>query len=166
MTLADFVPGDDTFVDANIFVYHFAVNPVLQPISSQFLQRIENQEIRGYTSLHILSDVAHRLLTMEAQAQHRWSSGKLIQRLKQNPAVFQTFTRFRTAIERITQSRVAVLSSTPALMVTATQICQQSGLLITDALTVALMQANNLAKIASDDSDFDRIPGLTRYAPV
>jgi predicted nucleic acid-binding protein len=84
MTLVDFVAGDDTFVDANIFVYHFAANPTLQPICSQFLQRIENQEIRGYTSLHILSEVAHRLLTMEAQAQHRWSSGKLIKRLMKN----------------------------------------------------------------------------------
>jgi predicted nucleic acid-binding protein len=34
-----------------------------------------------------------------------------------------------------------------------------------DALIVALMQANGLAKIASDDRDFDRDPGLSRYAP-
>jgi predicted nucleic acid-binding protein len=39
-------------------------------------------------------------------------------------------------------------------------------LLINDALIVALMQANGLSKIASDDRDFDRVPGLTRYGPV
>jgi hypothetical protein len=35
-----------------------------------------------------------------------------------------------------------------------------------DAITVALMQAHGLNKIASSDADFDHVPGLTRYAPV
>ena len=30
MTFTDLVPGDVVFVDANIFVYHFAPDPVLQ----------------------------------------------------------------------------------------------------------------------------------------
>jgi predicted nucleic acid-binding protein len=33
-------------------------------------------------------------------------------------------------------------------------------------VTVALMQAQGLDKIATSDSDFDRVPGITRYAPV
>ena len=37
---------------------------------------------------------------------------------------------------------------------------------MTDALSVALMQAHSLTKLASDDADFDRVPGITRYAPA
>jgi predicted nucleic acid-binding protein len=44
-------------------------------------------------------------------------------------------------------------------------ICQQYDLLINDALIVALMEANGLTKIASHDMDFDRVHGITRYAP-
>jgi predicted nucleic acid-binding protein len=33
-------------------------------------------------------------------------------------------------------------------------------------LIVAIMQANGLSKLASNDADFDRVPGLTRYAPT
>jgi hypothetical protein len=33
-------------------------------------------------------------------------------------------------------------------------------------MIVAIMQANALSKLASNDADFDRVPGLTRYAPV
>jgi predicted nucleic acid-binding protein len=33
-------------------------------------------------------------------------------------------------------------------------------------MVVAVMQANGLTKIASSDADFDRVPGLTRYAPA
>jgi predicted nucleic acid-binding protein len=33
-------------------------------------------------------------------------------------------------------------------------------------LIVAVMQAHGLTKIASNDTDFDRVPGLMRYAPA
>jgi hypothetical protein len=29
-----------------------------------------------------------------------------------------------------------------------------------------ILQTNGLTKIASHDADFDRVPGLTRYAPA
>jgi predicted nucleic acid-binding protein len=35
-----------------------------------------------------------------------------------------------------------------------------------DALMVAVMQANGLTSLASLDTDFNRVPGLTRYAPM
>jgi predicted nucleic acid-binding protein len=39
-------------------------------------------------------------------------------------------------------------------------------LLTGDALIVAVMQAHGLSHLASNDTDFDRVPGLTRYAPA
>jgi predicted nucleic acid-binding protein len=87
-------------------------------------------------------------------------------RLRRHPAEVRRLTAFRQAIERITQSRVQVLPVTVALVETAAAISQQTGLLINDALIVAVMQANGLSKVASHDADFDRVPGLTRYAPV
>jgi predicted nucleic acid-binding protein len=33
-------------------------------------------------------------------------------------------------------------------------------------LIVAVMQANGLVHWASHDADFDRVPGITRYAPA
>ena len=45
MTFADLALGDTVFVDANVFVYHFAPDPILQVPCGQLLQRIESQEI-------------------------------------------------------------------------------------------------------------------------
>jgi len=41
-----------------------------------------------------------------------------------------------------------------------------SGLLHNDALILAVMQANGLTNLASHDADFDRVPGILRYAPA
>lgn len=53
----------------------------------------------------------------------------------------------------------------PALVATAAAVSQQHGLLSNDALIVAAMQTHGLTNLASADADFDRVPGITRYAP-
>ena len=78
----------------------------------------------------------------------------------------QQLTAFRQAIDRILQSHLQVLTVTPVLLATAAALSQQIGLLTNDGLIVAVMQAHGLTRIASSDTDFDRVPGLTRYAPV
>jgi predicted nucleic acid-binding protein len=77
----------------------------------------------------------------------------------------QSLSLFRRAIEQIAQSRLQILTVTPPMLVAAVALCQQLGLLTNDAITVALMRAYGLTNIASSDTDFDRVPGITRYAP-
>ena len=64
------------------------------------------------------------------------------------------------------QSRIQILSISPPSIAVATAISQQTGLLSNDALVVAVMQDRGLRNLASHDADFDRVPGVTRYAPV
>jgi predicted nucleic acid-binding protein len=166
MIFADLAAGDTIFVDANTFIYHFAPDPVLEPPCSQLLQRIENRELEGFTSLHLLSEVAHKLMTLEANKLLGWPLTGMANRLRRHPAEVQRLTAFRQAIDRVAQSRVQVLATPLPALVDATAISQQTGLLMNDALIVALMRANGLGRLASHDADFDRVPGLTRYAPV
>jgi predicted nucleic acid-binding protein len=39
-------------------------------------------------------------------------------------------------------------------------------MLTNDALLIVLMQNHGLGHLASNDGDFDRVPGIARYAPV
>jgi len=66
MTFADIPSGQSVFVDANPFVYALVPDPVFGPPSVQLLERIEHRDIQGFTSSAVLSDVAHRLMTLEA----------------------------------------------------------------------------------------------------
>jgi predicted nucleic acid-binding protein len=165
MTLAQLRMGEAVFVDANIFVFHFAPDPTLQAACSQLLLRIETQDLAGFTSTPILSEVAPRLMTMEARQRFGWTGGKVSRRLKQNPTVCQSLTGFRTALENVLQSRTQVLTIVPPLLLTAGTLSVQYGLLANDALILAVMQQHGLSNLASADSDFDRVPGITRYSP-
>jgi predicted nucleic acid-binding protein len=166
MIFADLVAADAVFLDANTLTDHFEPHAVWGPPCADLLQRIENRELAGFTSTHALSEVSHRLMTIQASVLFGWPFAGIGNRLRSHPAEVQKLNAFRQAIDRVLQSSLQVLTITPVMLATAASLSQQIGLLTNDGLIVAVMQANGLTKLASNDTDFDRVPWLTRYAPV
>ncbi|HEX6987015.1 MAG TPA: type II toxin-antitoxin system VapC family toxin [Planctomycetaceae bacterium] len=166
MTLRDLPSGASVFLDANLFVYHFQPHPVFGAACTELIERIENGDVIGFTSTHVLAETAHRLMTLEACNAFGWPYAGIAQRLRQHPNEVRSLVRFRRASQEIPQYGVRVLTAAPSLIDVAASISQQTGLLTNDALLVAVMQAHGLADLASHDADFDRVPGLTRYAPA
>lgn len=166
MTFADLPAATVVFLDANTLVYHLSRHTRYGTACTGLLERIAHQELVGYTSSHVLSEVAHRLMTLEAIDRYGWTYAGIAARLRKHPAEVQALTRFRLAIDEVPQFGIQILAIPPALIHVATERSQQYGLLHNDALIVAVMQAHALTNLASHDDDFDRVTGLTRYASV
>ena len=166
MTFANLATGDSVFVDANTLTYHFEPHVRWGPACTHLLQRIENQQLVGYTSSHVIAEVSHRLMTIEAHKLFGWQITGIGNRLRTNPIEVRKLALFRTSVEKLLQGKLQVLIVTPALLAVAAGLCQQLGLLTNDGLIVAVMQTHGLTNIASNDSDFDRVTGIARYAPV
>jgi predicted nucleic acid-binding protein len=166
VTFADLQKGDLVFLDANTLVYHFQPHSTLGQVCTDLLERIEHQELVGSTSTYILTEVAHRLMVLEACTLNGWSLAGTTGRLQKYPDKVRPLTRFRQALQEIPRYRIQVLTIPASLIDSAAHISQQTGLLSNDALTVSVMQGNGLTNLASHDSDFDRVPGITRYAPA
>jgi predicted nucleic acid-binding protein len=83
-----------------------------------------------------------------------------------HPVEVQKLVQFRQFLLDIPTLGIQVLSIPPSLVYAATALSQQYGLLSGDALIVAVMKQEGLTHLASNDGDFDRVPGLTRYAPM
>jgi predicted nucleic acid-binding protein len=66
VNFANLAAGDAVFVDANTLTYHFEPHARWGPACTHLLQRIENQQLAGYTSSQVLGEVSHRLMTIEA----------------------------------------------------------------------------------------------------
>jgi predicted nucleic acid-binding protein len=166
MTLADIPAGATIFADANVLLFAIAPDPVYGPACEAFLDRSENQEIAVVTSTHILGEVVHRLMTIEAAERFGWPVAGIANRLRRHPAEVQQLIRPERGLDEINAARVTVLPIAPQLVSLAAATCRQTGLLYGDALVVAVMRDQGLTALASLDADFDRVPGLTRYAPV
>src|SRR5262249_8072568 len=97
MIFSDIPPGTAVFVDANIFVYHFLPHPILGPPCTDLLDQIENKQLIGFTSAAVLSDIAHRLMTLEANQLLSWPLTGIAQKLKRHPPEIQQLNRNRQA---------------------------------------------------------------------
>jgi predicted nucleic acid-binding protein len=166
MTFPDLAAGDAVFLDANILIYHCTLDPQHGPACTNLLDRIGRGELTGFTSTHLLTEVAHRLMTLEAARLLGKPQGSMAKFLKGHLAEIQRLTGFHQAIQDLCAGNLNLLMIPTRLIPLMTGLSRQIGLLSNDALTVAVMQANGLTKIASNDPDFDRVPGLTRYAPA
>jgi predicted nucleic acid-binding protein len=166
MTFANIPGGVTVFLDANTLVYHFSQDPAYGAACTQLLRRIELQQLLGFTSSHALADLSHRLMTLEAIQLWGWPVAGIAARLRKHRDEIPKLSAYQQAIARLPLLRVQVLPVTQALVEQATVLSQRHQLLTGDALIVAVMQAHGLTNLASLDDDFDRVPGLTRYAPV
>ena len=166
MIFTDLPAGAAAFVDANTLVYHFSLHPQLGTARTALMDRIERQELPGFTTVPVLGETAHRLMTLEAITVLGWPAAGIGNRLRNHPAEVSRLSLFRRAIEGVVRSSLQILTIPPSVLAASVALSQQIGLLCNDALIVAVMQANGLAHLASHDADFDRVPGLTRYAPA
>jgi predicted nucleic acid-binding protein len=165
MTLANLATGASVFVDANVLVYHVSADPAFGPASTSFIRRIEQGDVRGFVSTHVLSELAHKAMLIDASRTFGWPLTGALKRLQNNPALIGQLRSFRLALQQIQQTGIQILTVDPALIDAAAGVSQQTGLLSNDALIVAVMQHHGLTSLASEDADFDRVPGLTRYSP-
>jgi predicted nucleic acid-binding protein len=166
MTFDALAAGQSVFVDANVFLHYFTMHARYGPACQRFLERIDNHELTGFTSSAVLAEVVHRLMTIEACQRFGWAAKGIARRLRRHPSEVQQLARPRQAVDEITLFGIDVLPVGKSHVSLALDVSRQTGLLCGDAVLVAVMQSNGLSHLASNDKDFDRVPGISRYGPV
>src|SRR5262249_1849315 len=134
--------------------------------STGLLERLELGELEGWITPHVLAEVSHRLMTIEACAQFGWPYQGIAARLRRHSTEISKLTRFRQALVDLDLAGLQSIEVTSAHVKQAAVVSQQHGLLTNDAILIAVMQSRGISNLASNDADFDRIAGVVRYSPV
>jgi len=95
MTFAGIVNGSKVLVDANTLVYHFISHPQFGAAATQLLERIEQGDIAGFTAAHVVGEMAHRLMTIEACALFGWPAQGIARRLRNQPTEVRQLRKHR-----------------------------------------------------------------------
>ena len=90
----------------------------------------------------------------------------IVRWLRRHPTDIQRLVQYRRSLDDLLAIPLPILSVTGSQVSRAADLSRLHGLLTNDALVVAVMQDHGLTHLASNDADFDRVPGITRYAPV
>jgi predicted nucleic acid-binding protein len=162
--LAALPSGRGVFIEANVFIYHFAQSALSVPCTT-FLRRVEVSDIQGVTSVVVLAEVAHRLMVLEAIASFGFPSRSAVKQLKEHPALVKQLSHYKVATEKIPAFNVTVEPITAVHFRLAQNLSTAHGLLTNDSLTAAVMQTSTLVDLASNDPDLSAVHGLTIWQP-
>lgn len=166
MTFDDIPAGAPIFIDANCLIYAATSDPTYGSACQRLLEQIENKHLLGYTSAHVLGDFSHRLMTIEAALSRARPMTGIANWLRRHPAEIQLLTRYRLALDDLLGIPLTILPVAATHVSRAADFCRRHGLLTNDALILAIMRDHGLHNLASNDTDFDRIPGIVRFGPV
>lgn len=162
MKLEDVPDGARIFVDANILIYHFSG---ISLECQAFLQRCEFRQVEAFTGVHIVLEVTHRLMMLEALQKRLITGGQPARKLKEQPEIIKVLHEYNQSIQHIPPLNIRIRTITSAVVRASEVIRVQDGLMTNDSVTVALMRKLGLTDIATADADFNHVSALRVYQP-
>jgi predicted nucleic acid-binding protein len=164
--LKDFDRKDTIFLDANIFLHHaFDINPV----SVEFLKRIESFNFKVYTSALVLEEIFFKLLMQSASNFLEKVSVQNVKVLlkddKKRNQILNPLDNYMNYIKLLKESGLVIIDLKGNDMITALQKVKAYGLITADAAHLAIMERKGINQIATDDNDFSVVPDITIWSP-
>ena len=157
--------GASCFVDANVLAY---ASVELVPLTGRcraFLERVAGGEVLAFTSPGAVADALFRTMVIEATRRFVPPGAKALAFLQKHPDVIGLLTHYPAAAEGLARLPLRLLTVDWEAILAGVRISVQHCLLTNDALIVALMQRHGLTHLATNDDDFDSVPGITVWKP-
>jgi predicted nucleic acid-binding protein len=161
----DVPDGERCFVDANILYYCYVDMPEVSDVCRGLLRRAQSGNVEAISDVRALHDCVHKTMLAEISQRFGRTREGLVGWLKQHPEALAELPKTAEVCDRLPQLRLNVLPNDSALLPTAISVAQAERLLLGDASIIALMQRHGITHLATNDDDFDRVPGITVWKP-
>lgn len=164
--LRDFEGTSAIFIDATVFLQHaFDTNPV----SVEFLNRIELSNIKAYTSALVLEEVSYKIMMQSASnflekvsVQH---VKKLLENQRNRGKVLTPLIEYMEYISKLQEAGLNVIDLRSSDIKQAAQLSKDHGLITADAAHLAVMLRKSIHNISTGDYDFSLVPNITVWSP-
>ncbi len=153
-------------LDTNIVVYALFPQSRYHLSCKELLQRGAHGELQLRLTVSAAADLVHRAMVLEFLAQGQVErSSDAVSYLKQHPLAIQKLTRYKSILRDLTQAKVIILPLTYRDLHNSRQYRDEYGLLTNDSLIITVMQREHIQFLATNDLDFDRVPGIAVRQP-
>ena len=104
-------------------------------------------------------------MVAEAITELGLQSGEAVSYLKTHPDAVKQLRWYRTIPSDIAQARVHILDVTYRELHASKKYRADYGLLTADSIILAVMERYKLVHLATNDGDFERVPGIKVWMP-
>jgi uncharacterized protein len=165
-TIRDIPDHAAVLLDANIVVYALYPQAQFHRVCADLLERGARRELALHLAVNTAAEVIHRVMLLELMAQGTFQHGlDAVTHLKKHPQAVEQLTRYKTVLRDLGRARINVLSLTYRDLHASRRYRESYGLLTNDSLIVAAMEREHITFLATNDPDFERIPGIAVRLP-
>lgn len=160
----DLPNGTTLFVDANILAYAVVEHQEFTPPCRDLLHRIELGRIAASTASFAIADALHKIMLAET----RLRLSELVnvgRHLQNHPETVKSLVFARQSAQFFAGLPLELLPLDKSSLVEAMEISGRYGLLTNDSRILTLMQRHGISHLATNDDDFDQVPGITVWKP-
>lgn len=131
-----------------------------------FLEDVNKGKYSGIISVLICNEVFHRLVIAEVVEKFEIEPKSAVSYLKNNWEIVKKLKKPWDAIANIRQiENLRIFEVNGGIFKTALNYSKKYGLLSNDAMHLATMKKYEIANIATNDSDFDRVEWIKVWKP-
>ena len=161
--LLDTVPNrSDVLIDANVFVYGLTAKSAQ---CQAFLGRCSREELTGIALFESVNNATHQFMKGEA-LQKGLGTGQAMKYLSANPNQVKLLTDYWANTQRLLALNLLFLPVELSIVIGAQPERASAGLLTNDSIIVAAMRGYGVSLIATNDRQFDAVPGITVFSPT
>lgn len=156
--------GPEIYVDTSIFLFVALAHPVHGRKCVDFFRRSQSGEFSLVTCSLTLDEFLFIALAQRLEQEHGVSKSKA-RFLRNHPEVVQELS---SSVVPLTENIVVLSRVEPVSIADAVEmggLVKAHGLLPRDAIHMAVMKRLGLAAVATDDTDYARVPGIQVYLP-
>ncbi len=149
---------ESCFIDSNIFILT-ATNKESRKLKD-FMSKVKFGEIKGYINPIVISEVFHKLATLEIKKNRRISYKEVLELIKEEPKIIKNLKTFRVINEIISYEGIEILEIDKETVFETIKIAKENGLLFQDSLIASTCKLNKIENILTNDRDFERLEFL------
>ena len=158
--------GTRVIIDTNIILYTALDHPAFQQSCTDFLIRVEREEIQGFIPSVVLQEITHHFIISELMEKgYGKSVVDCIAHYKRDPLIMNELSKTWIEIQRLFKINCTILYDNPEMVRDSIPISRNFQLFTKDAYIVSCAQFNKISHIASNDKDFSRVPWLSVWKP-
>jgi len=166
---ADKLPhGARLFVDAGV-LYGWSIGvPGLRDLAEActgLMERVERRELAALTSTSALADAMHKVAVTQAAVVHGLVRANLVPYLRRHRALLRSLTAHSMLAHRAMAIGIEIHEVAVADVLRAPELSRRHGLLMNDALILAVMERLRIHWLATNDDDFDSVSGINVWKP-
>jgi predicted nucleic acid-binding protein len=163
LKLSEISDGEKVFIDADIFLYSAFDHPTFGRNCKDLLTRVENKEIRGFSSDFVLNEVFHKLMIAETAVLHKVNARAATKLIEERHEIIDQLKVIWVEMELIKSFNISMMKG--LLFPDFVVLSRRYSLTGTDAIHLSMMRLNEVANIATNDNDFERVEGITLWKP-